>query len=93
MFQSVSRGVVAALVLATLTSGSFAAEQTPEHNKLCESVFTKNQASIEKMIGAGDIAGVQSVFVRANCPELARLMTIKCKVTILPPAIICTFAR
>lgn len=93
MFKLTLTGLMAAVSIAGFASGGFAKEQTAEHNRMCESVFAKNQADIEKMVGAGNIAGVQSIFVRANCPEFGgrALTNIKCTVTILPPAIICTF--
>lgn len=91
MFKFALSVFVVTSALAGFTSGGFAKEQTAEHNRMCESIFATNQAKIESLVAVGNITGVQSVFVQANCPEFASLMKIKCRAKILPPEIICTF--
>jgi len=70
----------------------------------CAAVFRANQSAIEALAGQGDTAGIQALFVQAGCPApkvglptaqprgaKAAKPRIKCRFTLLPPALICTF--
>ena len=107
MFQTILACSITTLSVAALSSDGIADARSATHNKMCMAVFTSNRAAIEEMAGAGNMAGIKSLFAARYCPEFGVHITrptgtgeksrihIHCEPTIDPIGINCeiTFGR
>ena len=107
MFQTILACSITALSVAVFSSDGIADPRSAAHNKMCMAVFTSNRAAIEEMAGAGNTAGIKSLFASRYCPEFGVRITrpagtggkcrihIHCEPTIDPIGISCeiTFGR